>query len=152
MPSYYSVANTQAKSSSLSHLPGGKEGVKYLLQVLSDYPRAIVFKGYLYRVVYPLRLNQELALAALLLDPKQLNGLIFLSKGALGGLKIRVSPVRFWASAPKEKVANLNLVSAQFEEMSRSGGMVDAAVSKTVGGQPPCRFESDLRHHKEDAS
>ena len=29
----------------------------------------------------------------------------------------------------------------------RSGGMVDAAVSKTVGGQPPCRFESDLRHH-----
>ncbi len=24
--------------------------------------------------------------------------------------------------------------------------MVDAAVSKTVGGQPPCRFESDLRH------
>ena len=31
--------------------------------------------------------------------------------------------------------------------MRRSGGMVDAAVSKTVGGQPPCRFESDLRHH-----
>ena len=28
----------------------------------------------------------------------------------------------------------------------RSGGMVDAAVSKTVGGQLPCRFESDLRH------
>lgn len=28
----------------------------------------------------------------------------------------------------------------------RSGGTVDAAVSKTVGGQPPCRFESDLRH------
>jgi hypothetical protein len=28
----------------------------------------------------------------------------------------------------------------------RSGGKVDAAVSKTVGGQPPCRFESDLRH------
>jgi hypothetical protein len=25
--------------------------------------------------------------------------------------------------------------------------MVDAAVSKTVGGQPSCRFESDLRHH-----
>ena len=31
--------------------------------------------------------------------------------------------------------------------MRRSGGMVDAAVSKTVGGQPSCRFESDLRHH-----
>ena len=28
----------------------------------------------------------------------------------------------------------------------RSGGKVDATVSKTVGGQPPCRFESDLRH------
>ncbi len=26
--------------------------------------------------------------------------------------------------------------------------LVDAAVSNTVGGQPPCRFESDLRHHK----
>ena len=25
--------------------------------------------------------------------------------------------------------------------------MVDAAVSKTVGGQLPCRFESDLRHN-----
>jgi hypothetical protein len=24
--------------------------------------------------------------------------------------------------------------------------MVDAAVSKTAGGQLPCRFESDLRH------
>ena len=30
----------------------------------------------------------------------------------------------------------------------RSGGKVDATVSKTVGGQPPCRFESDLRHQK----
>ena len=30
---------------------------------------------------------------------------------------------------------------------SRSGGMVDAAVSKTVEGQLSCRFESDLRHH-----
>ena len=29
---------------------------------------------------------------------------------------------------------------------SRSGGMVDAAVSKTVEGQLSCRFESDLRH------
>ena len=28
----------------------------------------------------------------------------------------------------------------------RSGGMVDAAVSKTVGRQLPCRFDSDLRH------
>ena len=26
--------------------------------------------------------------------------------------------------------------------------MVDAAVSKTVGGQLPCRFESDLRHNE----
>ena len=26
--------------------------------------------------------------------------------------------------------------------------MVDAAVSKTVGMQLPCRFESDLRHKK----
>ncbi len=34
-------------------------------------------------------------------------------------------------------------------DMSRSGGMVDAAVSKTVEGQPSCRFESDLRHYKE---
>ena len=25
---------------------------------------------------------------------------------------------------------------------------VDATVSKTVGGQPPCRFESDLRHQR----
>jgi hypothetical protein len=33
------------------------------------------------------------------------------------------------------------------EQMRRSGGKVDATVSKTVGGQPPCRFESDLRHH-----
>ena len=32
------------------------------------------------------------------------------------------------------------------EWVRRSGGMVDATVSKTVGGQPPCRFESDLRH------
>ena len=29
---------------------------------------------------------------------------------------------------------------------SRSGGMVDAAVSKTVGAQSPCQFESGLRH------
>jgi hypothetical protein len=33
------------------------------------------------------------------------------------------------------------------EQTRRSGGKVDATVSKTVGGQPPCRFESDLRHH-----
>jgi hypothetical protein len=26
--------------------------------------------------------------------------------------------------------------------------MADATVSKTVGGQPPCRFESDLRHRR----
>ena len=26
--------------------------------------------------------------------------------------------------------------------------MVDATVSKTVGGQPSCRFESDLRHQR----
>ncbi len=38
------------------------------------------------------------------------------------------------------------LHSGQESDRSRSGGMVDAAVSKTVGGQPPCRFESDLRH------
>jgi hypothetical protein len=25
---------------------------------------------------------------------------------------------------------------------------VDATVSKTVGGRPPCRFESDLRHQQ----
>ena len=31
--------------------------------------------------------------------------------------------------------------------MSRSGGMVDAAVSKTVAFYRACRFESDLRHH-----
>ena len=30
--------------------------------------------------------------------------------------------------------------------IGRSGGMVDAAVSKTVGGYSPCRFESGLRH------
>ena len=29
----------------------------------------------------------------------------------------------------------------------RSGGTVDAAVSKTVGVRAPCRFESGLRHH-----
>ncbi len=52
-----------------------------------------------------------------------------LNESALwAGLKIHASPVRIWALA------------------RRSGGMVDAAVSKTVGGQLPCRFESDLRH------
>ena len=30
----------------------------------------------------------------------------------------------------------------------RSGGTVDAAVSKTVGSYIPCRFESGLRHHE----
>ena len=34
------------------------------------------------------------------------------------------------------------------EWVRRSGGMVDATVSKTVGGQLPCRFESDLRHQR----
>ena len=48
----------------------------------------------------------------------------------------------------KEEVAGSNPV---FRSMRRSGGMVDAAVSKTVGGQLPCRFESDLRHDKSDA-
>ena len=38
-------------------------------------------------------------------------------------------------------------IKASSVNARRSGGMVDAAVSKTVGGQPPCRFESDLRHH-----
>ncbi len=31
--------------------------------------------------------------------------------------------------------------------LCRSGGTVDAAVSKTVGSYIPCRFESGLRHH-----
>ena len=34
-------------------------------------------------------------------------------------------------------------------KLSRSGGMVDATVSKTVEGQLSCRFESDLRHQLE---
>ncbi len=46
----------------------------------------------------------------------------------------------------KEEVASSNLVFRSTGNTSRSGGMVDAAVSKTVGGRPPCRFESDLRH------
>jgi hypothetical protein len=33
----------------------------------------------------------------------------------------------------------------------RSGGMVDAAVSKTVEGQLSCRFDSDLRHQDGNA-
>ena len=33
------------------------------------------------------------------------------------------------------------------DDGSRSGEMADATVSKTVEGQPSCRFESDLRHH-----
>ena len=32
-------------------------------------------------------------------------------------------------------------------DKSRSGGMADATVSKTVEGRLSCRFESDLRHH-----
>ncbi len=42
----------------------------------------------------------------------------------------------------KEKVVGPNPIFRS----SRSGGMVDAAVSKTVGRQLSCRFESDLRH------
>ena len=36
-----------------------------------------------------------------------------------------------------------------YPEIERAGvaEQVDAAVSKTVGGRPSCRFESDLRHH-----
>ena len=45
----------------------------------------------------------------------------------------------------KEEVASSNLVFRS-RKQSRSGGMVDAAVSKTVEGQLSCRFESDLRH------
>ena len=31
--------------------------------------------------------------------------------------------------------------------LGRSGGTVDAAVSKTVGSYIPCEFDSHLRHH-----
>ena len=45
----------------------------------------------------------------------------------------------------KEEVASSNLVfrSRRYAEVAE---VVDATVSKTVGGQPSCRFESDLRH------
>ena len=45
----------------------------------------------------------------------------------------------------KEEVASSNLVfrSRRYAEVAE---VVDATVSKTVEGQPSCRFESDLRH------
>ena len=56
-------------------------------------------------IEYPLNLEHgdyatSFDLTALLLDQRQLDGLISPLKGVLDGLNIRVSPVRFWASTP----------------------------------------------------
>src|SRR5437763_13077034 len=39
------------------------------------------------------------------------------------------------------------MLSSQ-DDAGRSGGMADATVSKTVGPQGSCGFDSHLRHHK----
>ena len=80
-----------------------------------------------------------------------------------------VSPVRLWPSARKKCQTNTNTALSERKWLSgraspcqgegrgfeshlplhfycRSGGMVDAAVSKTVGAKTPCRFDSGLRH------
>ena len=41
------LTDAQAKPRSFARLSGGKEGVKYPLQILLRYPRAIIHKRYL---------------------------------------------------------------------------------------------------------
>ena len=53
--------------------------------------------------------------------------------------------VEQWTENPRVPSSILGLGTTP-NKSSRSGGMVDAAVSKTVEGQLSCRFESDLRH------
>ncbi len=49
----------------------------------------------------------------------------------------------------KEEVASSNLVfRSTCDWRAGVAEQADAAVSKTVGGQPPCRFEPDLRQFR----
>jgi hypothetical protein len=59
----------------------------------------------------------------------------------------RIRPTVEYLPAQRETAENIEKRLRPRGQVRRSGGKVDATVSKTVGGQPPCRFESDLRHH-----
>jgi hypothetical protein len=47
----------------------------------------------------------------------------------------------------KEEVASSNLVFRSIVFRAEVAEQADAMVSKTIGGQPSCRFDPDLRHH-----
>ena len=48
----------------------------------------------------------------------------------------------------KEEVASSNLVFRSIVNRAEVAEQADAMVSKTIGGQPSCRFDPDLRQFK----